>query len=232
MIMKRMTGLNTLTSGIVSKDQALDRTEHHTIAADRFPIAAMKSGLRARHLVALLSVPTALLLVGTLNAQKPRDTELYLDSVRADSVRCGGLTIQFARFFKDAGHTPLAGQKIEGSEKTAIDIWIWNRTDSARTYDPHVFKAVNDEGNQLAFWSADEVGDYVAGHHGLFESGKQEDRERAKNRSRSRREYQAGNILPGVSGGPRILVPDNDKHLDKGINLYCGDTKLGFLHKK
>src|SRR5205823_2437577 len=159
-------------SGVVGRRQAPDTPEHHTLL-DGLPQGALKSGLRVRHLGALAFVPTTLVLVGTLNAQKPRDTELYLDSVPADSVRCGGLTIQFARFFKDAGHTPLAGQKIEGSEKTAVDIWIWNPTDSARTYDPHVFKAVNDEGNQLTFWSADEVGDYVAGHHGLFESGKQ-----------------------------------------------------------
>ena len=189
--------------------------------------AGKRRGVRA-----LLISSSALLLVGTVKAQKPRNTDLLLDSVPTDSVRCGGLTIQFARFMKDEGHHPIAGQAIEGSEKTAIDIWIWNRTDSARTYDPHVFKAVNDEGNQIAFWSADEVGDYVAGHHGLFESGKQEARERAKNRARSRREYQSGTILAGVSGGPRILVPDNDKHLDKGIQLYCGDAKLGFLHKK
>ena len=167
-----------------------------------------------------------------LSAQKPRDTELYLDALQADSVRCGGLTFQFAKFAKDMGHHPLAGQTIEGSEKTTIDIWIWNRTDSARTYDPHMLSAVNDEGNELGFWSADEVGDYVAGHHGFLESKKQEDRNRARDRARSRHEYAGGSILPGVSGGRRILVPDNDKHLEHGITLYCGQTKLGLLHKK
>ena len=98
-----------------------------------------------------------LLAANLLSAQKPQDTELYLDAVPADSVRCGGLTFQFAKFTKDMGHHPLAGQTIEGSEKTTIDIWIWNRTDSARTYDPHMLSAVNDEGNQLGFWSADET---------------------------------------------------------------------------
>jgi hypothetical protein len=155
-----------------------------------------------------------------------------MDSLPADSIRCGGLTFQFAKFNKDMGTAPLIGQKIEGSEKRMIEMWIWNRTDSSRTYDPHVFKAVNDEGNQINFWSADEIGDYIGGHHGLLESGSQQDRERAKNRSRSRREYQGGSILPHVSGGPRFLVPDEDKHFEKGITLYCGDKKLGFLHKK
>ena len=125
----------------------------------------------AVHRLAWLMLP--LLAASGLNAQKPQDTELSLDAVPADSVRCGGLTFQFAKFAKDMGHHPIAGQTIEGSEKTTIDIWIWNRTDSARMYDPHMLSAVNDEGNQLGFWSADEVGDYVAGHHGFLESGKQ-----------------------------------------------------------
>lgn len=133
----------------------------------------------------------------------------------------------------DRGHHPIAGQEIEGTEKTSIDVWIWNRTDSSRTYDPHMLSAVNDEGNQVAFWSSEEIGDYIGGHHGLFESGSQEARSRARERAKSRREYAGGSILPGVSGGPRILVPDNDKHLDHGITLYCGgQTKLGLLHKK
>jgi len=175
---------------------------------------------------------TLALLFSTANAQKPRDTELYVDSTAADSVRCGGLTFQFARILTDFGKKPLVGQEIEGTEKRAFDIWIWNRSDSSQTYDPHVFRAVDDEGNQINFWSAEEIGDYIAGHHGLFESGSQEARERAKNRARSRREYQGGTILPGASGGPRILVPDNDKRLDRGVILYCGDLKLGLLHKK
>src|SRR5690349_5535917 len=148
-----------------------------------------KPGLAVHGLTGLMFT---LLAANGLSAQKPRDTELFLDSLRADSVRCGGLTFQFARFSKDLGHHPIAGQTIEGSEKTAIDIWIWNRTDSARAYDPHMLSAVNDEGNQIGFWSAEEVGDYVGGHHGLFESGSQEARSRARDRARSRREYASG----------------------------------------
>src|SRR5438132_14426884 len=91
------------------------------------------------------------LAANLLSAQKPQDTELYLDAVPADSVRCGGLTFQFAKFAKDMGHHPLAGQTIEGSERTTIDISIWNRTDYARTYDPHMPSAVHEEGNQVGF---------------------------------------------------------------------------------
>jgi len=188
--------------------------------------------VRLTSLIMISGIALILAMPLTLHAQTPRRTELLLDSIPADSVRCGGLTFQFARFSKDEGHHPLMGQPIEGSEKTSIDIWIWNRTDSARMYDPHVLAATNDQGIQITFWSAEEVGDYVAGHHGLFESASMEARTRARDRARSRREYASGMILPGVSGGPRILVPDNDKHLDHGIVLYCGQVKLGLLHKR
>lgn len=177
----------------------------------------------------LLAVAALVVVAATLNAQKQRNTDLFLDSAPADSVHCAGLTVQFARFFLDEGKHPLVGENIEGSHKNSIDIWIWNRTDSARTYDPKMFKAINDQANQINFWSADEIADWVSSH---ITADNPEAHERAKYRTRSRLEYQGGPILPGASGGPKILVPDNDKHLDKGITLYCGVTKLGLLHKK
>ena len=69
------------------------------------------------HRLTWLMLP--LLAANGLSAQKPQDTELLLDALPADSVRCGGLTFQFAKFAKDMGHHPIAGQTIEGSEKTA-----------------------------------------------------------------------------------------------------------------
>lgn len=44
-------------------------------------------------------------------------------------------------------------------------------------------------------------------------------------------EYAGGKLLPGASGGRRILVPDNDKRLSEGVTLFCGETRLGLLHK-
>jgi len=76
-----------------------------------------ETGSRGVHRLTWLMLP--LLAANGLSAQKPQDTELLLDALPADSVRCGGLTFQFAKFAKDMGHHPIAGQTIEGSEKTA-----------------------------------------------------------------------------------------------------------------
>ncbi|MBI4503816.1 MAG: hypothetical protein HY700_21970 [Gemmatimonadetes bacterium] len=56
-------------------------------------------------------------------------------------------------------------------------------------------------------------------------------RDRSKQEVLARMEYAGGKLLPGASGGRRILVPDNDKRLSEGVTLFCGETRLGLLHK-
>jgi hypothetical protein len=147
-------------------------------------------------------------------------------------VRCGGLTFQFARFFKDEKQTSILGEDRAGTRKTAIDAWVWNRGDSVRAYDPHVFAASNKNGEQVSFLSSDEIGTYVAGHRDLLQDQSREARERDRQQVMARREYAGTHILPGVSGGRKILVPDNDRDLDQGITLFCGDHRLGRLHRQ
>ena len=125
-------------------------------------------------------------------AQSPRPTELLLDSVPADSVKCGGLTVQFARFFKE--HI----QVLHIYNVPAIDIWVWNRTDSVHTYDPKMLAAVNESGQQIAFLSPADVGHSF----GDFTSSGVRD-------VVGRTDYAAGPVLPHVSLGrnrPRCVV--------------------------
>lgn len=171
-------------------------------------------------------------------AQKPRKTELMIDSVAADSVRCGGVTIQLARFFKDNDELKTFGANVMGTRRQAIEIWISNRSDSVVTWDPHMLMALNNEGAQVTFLSAQELSVAVSGKGFLFAAENQQEaaqqgmaREKTSRELAARPEYQAGKLLPGAAGGRRILVPDNDKKLGDGITLFCGDKKLGWLSK-
>ena len=180
----------------------------------------------------------AIFLPPLLSAQRPRKTELWIDSIPADSVRCGGLTVQFARFFRDADEVKLTKADVKASGKQAIDIWVSNHSDSSRSYDPHMFSALNKDGGQINFWSAQEIGAYVGGRGFFMEASNARERdiqrgtrEREQREVEARPEYAGGRLLPGASGGRRILVPDIDKNLSDGVTLYCGDTRLGLLSK-
>lgn len=187
---------------------------------------------------ALMAITLSLSVVASLQAQKQRKTELWLDSLPADTVSCGGLTIQFARFFKDYDEVKLLGANKKGTERNAIDIWISNRSDSSRGYDPHMFMALDQEGTQINFWNAEEIGTYMAGRGFLLkpeteaaQRSQQATSEANRRETSGRQEYASTRLLPGAAGGRKILVPDNDKKLDKGITLYCGEQNLGLLHK-
>src|SRR4026209_2987029 len=108
--------------------------------------------------------------IPSLGAQKPRNPELWLDSLPADSVNCGGLTVQFARFFKDNDKVNLLSSNAKGTERNAIDIWIWNRSKSPLVYDPHMFAALDQDGAQISFWNSEEIGTYMAGRGFLLKA--------------------------------------------------------------
>lgn len=173
-----------------------------------------------------------------LAAQKPRRTELWLDSRPADSVSCGGLTVQFARFFRDGDQVNLLSANKKGTNRRAIDTWVWNGSDSVRLYDPHMFAGLDQDGKQITFWTSDEIGTFMAGRGFLLDAenerqrgARRELREGERREIVARQEYASVRLLPGASGGRRILVPDNDKNLENGIVLFCGEQKLGLLHR-
>lgn len=173
-----------------------------------------------------------------LAAQKQRRTELWLDSVPADSVSCHGVTVQFARFFRDADQVNLLRANKKGTGRRAIDIWVWNSSDSVRVYEPGMFSALDVDGRQINFWTAEEIGSFMAGRGFLLEaenesqrSQRRDIREGERREVTSRQEYADSRLLPGATGGRRILVPDNDKKLEDGIVLFCGEHRLGVLHK-
>src|SRR5574342_47300 len=97
-----------------------------------------------------------------LAAQKQRRTELWLDSMPADSVPCNGVTVQFARFFRDADQVNLLKANKKGTGRRAIDIWVWNSSDSVRVYEPGMFSGLDVDGTQINFWTAEQIGTFMA----------------------------------------------------------------------